>query len=258
MIRAFKKQYDYYAKKVEGSPIYTLPDGIDIEAAKTWIKDKTGVIGEEALNLLHHFGITIAESAVAKDSDEATDVASRIGYPVVMKIVSPDAIHKSEVGGVITGIQNAEGVHSAFDNIKENLYHRKTDARFQGVRVMKQACEGYDMFIGGQFDDSFGPVVFFGYGGIYIEVFHDTANVLCPSDYREIENKVRKLKSYKILRGARGKGMGDIPGYVAMIERVTRLLHQFPQIRELDINPVRVLADGSDVVALDARLRIEG
>jgi acyl-CoA synthetase (NDP forming) len=258
MIRAFKKQYDYYAKKAEGSPIYTLPDGIDIEAAKTWIKDKTGVIGEEALNLLHHFGITIAESAVAKDSDEAADVASRIGYPVVMKIVSPDAIHKSEVGGVITGIQNAEGVHSAFDNIKENLYRRKTDARFQGVRVMKQACEGYDMFIGGQFDDSFGPVVFFGYGGIYIEVFHDTANVLCPSDYREIENKVRKLKSYKILRGARGKGMGDIPGYVAMIERVTRLLHQFPQIRELDINPVRVLADGSDVVALDARLRIEG
>jgi acyl-CoA synthetase (NDP forming) len=122
---------------------------------------------------------------------------------------------------------------------------------------MKQAGEGYDMFIGGKFDDSFGPVVFFGYGGIYIEVFHDVANVLCPADTWEIEDKVRKLKSYKILQGARGKGAGDIAGYVAMIERVTHLLHEFPQIRELDINPVRVLADGSGVVALDVRLRIE-
>jgi acyl-CoA synthetase (NDP forming) len=113
------------------------------------------------------------------------------------------------------------------------------------------------MFIGGKFDESFGPVVFFGYGGIYIEVFHDTANVLCPANTNEIEAKVKKLKSYKILQGARGKGVGDIDGYVDMIERVTHLLHRFPQIRELDINPVRVLADGSGVVALDARLRIE-
>lgn len=258
MIRAFKKQYDYYAKKAEGAPVYTLPDGIDIGAAKTWIKGNTGVKGEEALELFQHFGIAIAESAVAKDSNEATAVADCIGYPVVMKIVSPDTIHKSEVGGVITGIQNAEGVRSAFENIRENLYRYKADANFQGVRIMKQAGEGYDMFIGGQFDASFGPVVSFGYGGIYIEVFHDTTNVLCPSSTREIEDKVRKLKSYKILQGARGKGTGDIPGYVAMIERVTHLLHQFPLIRELDINPVRVLADGSGVVALDARLRIEG
>jgi acyl-CoA synthetase (NDP forming) len=194
---------------------------------------------------------------VAKDGDEAVAVAGRIGYPVVMKIVSPDAIHKSEAGGVITGIGNADGVRSAFENIRENLYRYKADADFQGVRIMKQAGEGYDMFIGGQFDASFGPVVSFGYGGIYIEVFRDTANVLCPAGPREIEGKVRKLKSCKILQGARGKGKGDISGFVAMIERGTHLLHQFPQIRELDINPVRVLADGSGVVALDARLRIE-
>jgi acyl-CoA synthetase (NDP forming) len=113
------------------------------------------------------------------------------------------------------------------------------------------------MFIGGHFDASFGPVVSFGYGGIYIEVFRDTANVLCPAGPREIEDKVRKLKSYKILQGSMGKGAGDIPVYVAAIERVIHLLHQFLQIRELDINPILVLADGSGVVALDARLRIE-
>ena len=257
MIRAFRKQYDYYAKKAEGQPIYALSPGIDMEAAKAWIRENPGVRGEESLDLLKHFGIAVAESAVAQSAKEAADLADRMGYPVVMKIVSPDAIHKSEAGGVLTGIHSADGVHSAFETIRENLYRYKADARFQGIRVVRQAGEGYDMFIGGQLDPSFGPVVVFGYGGIYVEVFRDTASVLCPAGKREIEEKVWKLKSCRILQGARGKGAGEIAGYVAMIERVSYLLHSFPQIRELDINPVRVLTDATGVVALDARLRIE-
>jgi len=257
MIRAFKKQCDYYAQKALGAPVYQMPGGIDVKAAEIWIAENPGVTGEDALELLRHFGIMCAESAVVPDAESAVAAADRIGYPVVMKIVSPDAIHKSEVGGVVTGIQNAAGVRDAFRNIRDNLIRHKAAARFDGVRVMKQAGEGYDMFIGGKCDPSFGPIVFFGYGGIYIEVFRDTVNVLCPAGATEITNKVRKLKSYKILQGARGKKAGDIPGYVAVIERVTHLLHAFPQIRELDINPVRVLADGTGVVALDARLRIE-
>ncbi|MBN1366261.1 MAG: acetate--CoA ligase family protein [Syntrophaceae bacterium] len=257
MIHALRKQYDFYFLKAQGKPIYKLPGGVDIKAAKNWIKKNTGVRGEDSLELLNHFGIAVAESTVAKNEEEAVAAAERIGYPVVMKVVSPDAIHKSEAGGVITGIGNNKSVRGSFKKIRENLVRFKAGADFQGVRVMKQAGEGYDMFIGGKFDESFGPVVFFGYGGIYIEVFHDTANVLCPSDKREIEEKVRKLKSYKILQGARGKGAGDIAGYVDMIERVTHLLHEFPQIHELDINPVRVLDDGSGVMALDARVKIE-
>jgi len=257
MIRAFKKQYDYFAGKAQGIPVYSLPEGIDLEAAKTWIKDHPGVRGEETLELLKHFGIPVAQSVVVKNIKEAKEAADHIGYPVVMKIVSPDAIHKSEAGGVITDIENSADVVRSFEKIRANLYSFKADADFQGIRIMKQAGEGYDMFIGGKYDESFGPVVFFGYGGIYIEVFHDTAGVLCPAGVEEIENKIIKLKSCKILRGARGKCAGDIAGYVAMIERVSYLLHQFPRIRELDINPARVLADGSGVVALDARLKIE-
>ncbi len=257
MIRAFRKQYDYHARKAEGPPVHKLPAGVDMESAKAWIGRNPGVRGEESLELLRSFGIALAESAVARSAKEAVAAAGRIGYPVVMKVVSPDAVHKSEAGGVVTGIQNAEGVESAFETIRENLFRYKANARFQGVRVMKQAGEGYDMFIGGQFDPSFGPVVVFGYGGIYVEVFKDTASVLCPVGAREIGEKVRRLKSFKILQGARGKGAGDIAAYAAMIERVSYLLHHFPQIKELDINPVRVLADGSGAVALDARLRIE-
>lgn len=257
MIRAFKKQSDYYAQKARGADACAWPAGVDILQAKAWLESRTGVCGEEALELLDYFGINGAPSALARDAEEAVALADRIGYPAVMKVVSPDAIHKSEAGGVVMNISNADGVGRAFENIRENLYRYKADADFQGVRVMKQAGEGYDMFIGGHRDPSFGPVVFFGYGGIYIEVFHDTERALCPADRREIAEKVKKLKSYKILCGARGQGAGDVDGYVAMIERVTHLLHQFPRIQELDINPIRVLADGSGVVALDARLRID-
>ena len=256
MIHAFKKQCDFYAKKEQGVPTYELPAGIDLDAAKSWIDANPGITGEDALELLHFCGVARAESEAAVDAVTAVAVADRIGYPVVMKIVSPDAIHKSEAGGVMTGIQNAEEVRSAFKRIRNNLHNYKADAQFEGVRVMKHAGDGYDMFIGGKYDPSFGPIVFFGYGGIYIEVFRDTANVLCPASKLEIEGKVRNLKSYKILLGARGKGAGDIPGYVSAIERATHLLHEFPQIRELDINPVRILSDGSGVIALDARIRI--
>ena len=257
MVHAFKKQYDYYAKKARGETGYPLPDGVDIEAAQKWIKGHAGVRGEESLELLSRFGIHVAPSDVAKNGKEVLALADTIGYPVVLKVVSPDAVHKSEAGGVITDVQNAEEAVKAFDQIRNNLFRFNAHADFQGVRVMKQASDGYDMFIGGKFDESFGPVVFFGYGGIYIEVFQDTANLLCPADCHEIEAGVKRLKSYKILQGMRGKGAGDIAGYVAMIERVSHLLHQFPQIRELDINPVRVLADGSGVLALDARVRID-
>ena len=257
MVHAFKKQYDYYAKKARGETGYPLPDGVDIKAAQKWIKGHAGVRGEESLELLSRFGIRVAPSDVAKNGQEVLALADTIGYPVVLKVVSPDAVHKSEAGGVITDVQNAEEAVKAFDQIRNNLFRFNAHADFQGVRVMKQASEGYDMFIGGKFDESFGPVVFFGYGGIYIEVFQDTANLLCPADRHEIEAGVQRLKSYNILQGMRGKGAGDIAGYVAMIERVSHLLHQFPQIRELDINPVRVLADGSGVLALDARVRID-
>lgn len=257
MIRALKKQSDYYAKKSQEPTVNSLPGDINLQSASTWIAGHPGIQGEEALEMLRWFGIVSAESALAGNAQEAALLADRIGYPVVMKIASPDAVHKSEAGGVIAGNRNADDVCKNFEKIRENLYRYKSDAVFQGVRVMKQAAEGYDMFIGGQRDPSFGPVVFFGFGGIYIEVFQDTARALCPAGTREIEDKIRALKSFNILQGARGKGAGDIAGYVAMIERVSHLLHSFPQIRELDINPVRVLADGSSVLALDARLRIE-
>lgn len=121
---------------------------------------------------------------------------------------------------------------------------------------MAMAGPGHDMFVGGIQDDSFGPVVVFGYGGIFIEVFSDMQRALCPTSHDEVAEKLKTLKSYRILKGTRGKTAVDSTAYVELIVRIACLLADFPEIRELDLNPVRILEDGSGVLALDARARI--
>jgi acyl-CoA synthetase (NDP forming) len=130
-------------------------------------------------------------------------------------------------------------------------------ADLRGVQVMKMAGEGVDMFIGATRDASFGPVVYFGFGGIYVEVFNDTAIALCPSNRQEIEAKLKGLKSYKILQGLRGKTLSDIGSYLDMIERISHLASAFPQIQEIDLNPVRVFEQGHGAFVLDARIRVD-
>lgn len=256
MMIAMKKQCDYHMRKERKPDLMRPPEGIDAAASERWIKDHPGDTGEEAMELLSSFAIPVAASAAAKDEADATAAAKKLGYPVVMKVISPDALHKSEAGGVLVGLADDAAVKKGFSTIQKNLGAYDKDARFDGVRVMKMAGEGYDMFIGGRQDASFGPVVFFGYGGIYIEVFRDVKLLLCPAGHDEITEKLKELRSYMILRGTRGKQAGNIDAFVDMILRVSHLLARYPQIGELDANPVRILADGSGAIALDARVRI--
>ena len=257
MMNALKKQSDFHTRKQREPKDYAAPAGRDEAAAAKWLASHRGDTGEESLDLLARYGIRAAESSVAAGPDEAAAIAAKLGFPVVMKVVSPDALHKSEAGGVIVGVTDAAGAKKGFETIRDNLAAYKKGARLQGVRVMKMAGPGHDMFIGGKMDASFGPVVFFGYGGIYIEVFRDVKLLLCPAGREEIAEKAAQLKSYKILQGARGGRTADIDAYVDMILRVSHLMARFPEIRELDLNPVRVLADGSGALALDARVRVE-
>lgn len=257
MVKILRKQRFYHQKKAEGPFVTTRPPGMDSDSGKAWIKAHPGVTGEDSLDFLTMMGIGTLKSQVATDKTQALSAANDIGYPVVMKVISPDAIHKSEAGGVIVGIHNDQALDKAYDQILENLMAYKENARFEGVRIMEMAKDGYDMFIGAHVDDSFGPVAAFGYGGIYIEIFADVKNVLCPSNQKEIDEKLKKLKSYKILEGTRGKGRADIKAYLTMIERVSHMMADHPEIKELDLNPVRVFSDWSGAVALDARIRIE-
>lgn len=256
MVLAMSIQRDFYQKKAAGSPAAVRPSGINRSAAEAWINAHHGITGEAALELLSLYGIPVAQSLVARQETEAVDQAEQLGYPVVMKVVSPDALHKSEAKGVMVNIQNREEVRRSFRQIKENLAAFKPDARFAGVLVQQMAPEGYDMFVGGACDDSFGPVVSFGFGGVYVEAFKDVRRALCPVQPAKTETQVSKLKSYAILTGSRGKAPADRGAYLDCIVRVSYLLADFPQIKELDINPLRVLAAGSGTIALDARVRI--
>jgi acetate---CoA ligase (ADP-forming) len=255
MMIALKKQCDFHMRRLGGPHDYAMPAGVDLDAAKQWISSHRGDTGEESLELLTAFGVPVASSGVAGDPGAAASLAKKIGFPVVLKVISPDALHKSEAGGVLINIQNENDVRNGFDAIKSNLARHNSNARFNGVRVMKMAEDGYDMFIGGRQDESFGPVVFFGYGGIYIEIFKDVKLLLSPASRDEIAHKVRELRSFRILQGARGKSAGDVDSYVDIILRVSHLIASFPEIKELDVNPVRILGTGA--IALDARVRIE-
>jgi len=256
-ILALKKQQEYHLKKSAPPLTFPEPDGIDFAGIESWIATVDKTAGEESLELLKLAGIPVAESVVTKTAEEAVTAAQKLGYPVVLKVVSPDALHKSDAGGVLVNIRDDRGVSQGFETIKSNLLAYNKNALFIGVRVMEMAADGYDMFIGGNFDDSFGPVTFFGFGGIYIEIFKDVQSILCPSNKEEISTKVAKLKTYPILQGTRGAVAGDVAGYVDVIERISHVLAEFRQIKELDINPLRILSDGSGVIALDARLRIK-
>jgi len=257
MLSALKKQSDYYRRKSQAAPKIELPGDVDLDGARSWIGEREGVVGEEATELLQHFGISLAASEMAEASTEAADIAARFGFPVVLKVASEDAVHKSDVGGVVTDIRNAEDVVTAYSTIEQNFKKHLPEGKWSGVRVAKQVGPGYDMYIGGKWDRSFGSQVYFGYGGIYIEVFRDTKLILCPASIEEITAKVQALQSYKIISGMRGKPAGNVESFVGAIQKVSLLMARFPEIRELDINPVRILEDGTGAIALDARMRIE-
>ncbi|MBN2297078.1 MAG: acetate--CoA ligase family protein [Deltaproteobacteria bacterium] len=257
MVNALYVQMGFYSRQNEQPSMPETPGGIRADDAKKWIEAKKGDYGEEALDFLGMFGVPVARSLVAGNEDEAVDSAQNLGYPLVMKVVSPDALHKSDAGGVVLDIRDEAGVRDNFSVIRNNLMSFNEHARFDGIRLQQMVPDGYDMFVGGKNDASFGQVVFFGMGGIYIEVFRDVANMLCPAGKQDIRARLERLKSHAVLRGQRGRPGGDIDAFVDLVARVSYALSHFPQIKELDINPVRVFTEGEGVMALDARMRIQ-
>jgi acetyltransferase len=256
MIHAMKKQSEFYIRKAGKKPDFKKPDGIDLNFSKTWLKNHKGERGEEFLDFLKGNSIEIPKNTVVSSAKEAADAAGKIGYPVVMKVVSKDALHKSDIGGVLVNIKNETEALKGFDTIKNNLSKANPNALFEGVRIMEMAKDGYDMFIGSKKDDSFGQVIYFGFGGIFIEIFKDAANILCPSYKEEIEKKLKSLKSFKILSGARGGKKADVNDYANLILKLSFILEQSPEISELDLNPVRIIPETGKAVVLDARAAI--
>lgn len=210
------------------------------------------ILEPEGIALIQHYGIPYPEHGVAASAAEAVSVADRIGYPVVLKVVSPDVIHKSDVGGVALGLSDADGVRDGYDRITAAVASNVPGADVQTVLVCREAEEGTEVIVGGIQDAMFGPTLMFGLGGIFAEVLRDVSFRVIPISRFDAEQLVREVRGFSLLAGARGQAPRDLEALIDLLLAVSRLMTEHPDVVELDLNPVRVYSRG--LLALDVRL----
>jgi acyl-CoA synthetase (NDP forming) len=208
----------------------------------------------ESKQVLHEAGIPVALSVLARDAKEAANAAEKTGFPVVLKVVSPDVAHKSDVGGVRLGLESKEDVEEAFDEIMEAVKAAQPDARIEGVAVQNMAPAGTEVIVGMSKDPQFGPVMMFGLGGILVEVLKDVAFRIIPLEPKDAREMVREIKGFPVLEGVRGQPAADVAALESLILKVSEFVEAHPEIEELDLNPVFAYPDGA--LAVDARIVI--
>ena len=200
------------------------------------------------------YGLPLPQSALAKTEQEAVKIAKKIGYPVVLKIASPQIIHKSDAGGVKVNIQNDKDVHSAFKEIIKNAKKYNKNAVIQGGLVVEMVKGGKEMIIGSKQEPGFGPVLMLGMGGIYVEILKDVTFRLAPVTDKEAEDMIASIKTKKLLEGVRGEKPSDLTKLSECIQRLSQLVTDFTEIKELDMNPVLVMEKGKGCKILDVRI----
>ena len=215
------------------------------------------LIESEARKVLKAYGFRLPESRIARTTKGAVRAASEIGYPVVMKIASPDVLHKSDIGGVRVGLETDAMIEEAFFNITSNTQLRQPKARILGVMVQEMIPQGKEVILGITRDIQFGPVLMFGLGGIYVEVLRDVAFRIAPLSVEEADAMIRDIRSFPLLRGVRGEEPADIKGIRDALLRLSQIAMDFPEIVEADINPLLVCPEGQGAVAVDARITIQ-
>ncbi len=206
----------------------------------------------EAKRLLGLYGMPVTAIAVAETEEEAVKAAKKIGYPVVLKIVSPQVLHKSDAGGVIVGVDGDEGVREGYKKIIENVKRNVPEAEITGILVQEMAPKSTEVIVGSTTDPTFGPTLMFGLGGIFVEILKDVSFRLAPITRADAEEMVKEIKAYKILEGARGMPPADQEIIMDILMRTSEMLMECPEIRELDMNPILVYEKGARIV--DARV----
>ena len=215
-------------------------------------------IGEmEAKDILEAYGFVTPRGAVATSADQAANLADQFGYPVVLKIWSPDILHKSEVGGVKTGLASRQEVMDAFDLMMYRIPKKVPEADILGVLVEETVKKGQEVILGMNRDPRFGPLMMFGMGGIMVEVLKDVAFYLAPLTAEEAKEMLLGTRTYQLLQGMGEQEPVDIDAIAEGIQRLSQLVTEFPQIKEMDINPLVVGPEGTTPIAVDAHIRLE-
>ena len=215
---------------------------------------RTNLLEEEGQQILKAYGLPLPASALATSREQAVKIAKKIGYPVVMKIASPDIIHKSDAGGVLVNLVNESQVKAAYTTIINNAKRYNKKANILGVLVVEMVKGGKELIIGSKMELGFGPVVMLGMGGIYVEVLKDVTFRLAPVTDKESNDMITSIKTQKLLQGVRGERPSDITKLAECIQRVSQLVTDFKEIKELDMNPVLVMEKGKGCRILDVRI----
>ena len=216
-------------------------------------------LGEmEAREILEAYDIRMPKAELACDIDEAKEIAGRIGYPLVLKIVSPNILHKTDVGGVKIGIDNEKELEENYNQILFSVSKYMPDANIRGILVQEFIKDKKETIIGMSEDPQFGPMIMFGLGGIYVEALKDVSFRIAPLSRQVAREMVEEIKSIKLLKGIRGEDPSDIDSIIEIILRVSQLVTDFPEIIEMDINPLFVKKQGEGSIAGDVRIRIGG
>jgi len=217
---------------------------------------RTNLLEEEGLEILSAYGFPLPKSILAKTEDEAVEAANKIGYPAVMKIASPQIVHKSDAGGVKVNLSSDKEVRDAFKVIVDNAKKYDSKAEIKGVLIVEMVKGGKEMIIGSKLEPGFGPVVMLGMGGIYVEILKDVTFRLAPFTDQEANDMISSIKTKKLLEGVRGEKPSDVEKLSECIQRLSQLVTDFREIKELDMNPVLVMEEGEGCKILDVRIGI--
>ena len=218
------------------------------EGRKALLEPEAGAICVE-------YGIPVVKFKLAKTAREAAEFAKQLGYPVVLKIVSPDIIHKSDAGGVMLNLKSKTAVQNAYGKILENAEKFKATAKIAGILVEEMAQKSTEVIVGAVKDPQFGQTLMFGLGGVFVEILKDVAFRIAPITRADAEEMVKEIKAYPLLKGYRNTPPADIEAIISILLNTSRLVMDYPQIKELDLNPVMAYEKGAKTV--DARIILE-
>lgn len=208
----------------------------------------------ESKRVLAAWGVPVNRTELARDLSEAVKFAREVRYPIVLKIASPDIIHKSEAKGVKVGLSSELELRQSFGELIDNARAYKRDAKILGVTIQEYLPPAREVIVGALQDPSFGATVMFGLGGVWVEVLEDISFRLAPLSAEDAREMIKEIKGYPVLAGIRGTPPADVGALVDIIQKVGQLVHEFSEITEMDLNPIFAFDDGKGAVVADARI----
>jgi len=256
-----KSMYDY--SLILGSPIRESVPKVKIDEdkikkiiEKVKSERRLNLTIDEAIKIAKAASIPVPRAAIAKSKREAGELAEAIGYPVAMKIVSPDILHKTDIGGVILGVKSRREAEESYDALLRRTRLTMPGAKIVGVLVQKMVPAGREVIVGAVRDRQFGPLMMFGLGGIYVDFLKDVSYRLCPLTRREAAGMIEETKAYVLLRGVRGEPPSDIDAIIDVMLRIAQVMISFEEIAEMEINPLFVYESGEGCLGVDIRVTI--